>query len=84
MSVCGGGRHYLPPTRLASPDADPHPIMLVLSRVQAFLPQIAASNADITRRAMEDPDSVDIEKVGADSRYIQMVSQCIPMLVHAF
>ncbi|KAF7793571.1 hypothetical protein EIP86_004685 [Pleurotus ostreatoroseus] len=46
--------------------------MLVLSRVQAFLPQIAASNADIARRAMEDPDSVDIEKVGADSRYIQM------------
>ncbi|KAJ3557462.1 hypothetical protein NM688_g1458 [Phlebia brevispora] len=44
----------------------------LLSRVQAFLPQLAASNADITRRAKEDPASVDIEKLGSDGRYIQM------------
>lgn len=44
-----------------------------MSRVQAFLPQFAASTAEITRRAEEDPASVDIEKLGDEDRYIQMV-----------
>lgn len=48
--------------------------MLVLSRVQAFLPQLAASNADIARRAKDDPASVDIEKLGNENRYIEMVN----------
>lgn len=44
----------------------------LLSRVEAFLPQFAASTADITRRAQADPDSVDIEKFGHPGPYIQM------------
>ncbi|KIP04324.1 hypothetical protein PHLGIDRAFT_31403 [Phlebiopsis gigantea 11061_1 CR5-6] len=48
------------------------PPSALLSRVEAFLPQFAASTADITRRAQEDPDSVDIEKLGDEGRYIQM------------
>ena len=46
----------------------------VLSRVQAFLPQIADSNDALSQRAQEDPSSVDIEHVeeGAE-RYIEMV-----------
>ena len=49
------------------------PSELVLSRVEAFLPQFAASTAEIARRAQEDPDSVDIEKLGNEDSYIQMV-----------
>jgi hypothetical protein len=45
----------------------------VLSRVQSFLPQFATSTEEITRRAMVDPDSVDIEKLGNEGRYIRMV-----------
>ncbi|KAI0076825.1 hypothetical protein K474DRAFT_1707884 [Panus rudis PR-1116 ss-1] len=44
----------------------------LLSRVQSFLPQLAASNEELTRRAQEDPSSVDIENVGEDSGYIEM------------
>ncbi|GJE89552.1 hypothetical protein PsYK624_056550 [Phanerochaete sordida] len=45
----------------------------LLSRVQAFLPQFAASTDEIARRAQEDPDSVDIEKLmGEEDKYIQM------------
>jgi hypothetical protein len=42
----------------------------VLSRVQAFLPQLKASNALLARR---DPKSIDIENVGdEEGQYIQM------------
>ncbi|KZT06662.1 uncharacterized protein LAESUDRAFT_653184 [Laetiporus sulphureus 93-53] len=44
----------------------------LLSRVQSFLPQLAASNAELLRRAQEDPNSVDIENVENDERYIEM------------
>lgn len=47
----------------------------VLSRVQAFLPELAASNAELARKAKENPDSVDIENVDDQDRYIEMVSQ---------
>lgn len=45
----------------------------LLSRVQAFLPQMEASNAILTKRAEADPQSVDMEQVedGAE-RYIEM------------
>ncbi|KIJ94530.1 hypothetical protein K443DRAFT_35520, partial [Laccaria amethystina LaAM-08-1] len=45
----------------------------LLSRVQAFLPQIADSNNALSQRAQEDPGSVDIEHIeeGAE-RYIEM------------
>lgn len=56
----------------------------VLSRVQAFLPELAASNAELARRAREDPKSVDIENTAADERYIEMASSlllfvCLPV-----
>ncbi|KAI0789381.1 hypothetical protein C8Q75DRAFT_765382 [Abortiporus biennis] len=44
----------------------------LLSRVQAFLPELAASNAVLARRAQEDPSSVDIEELGETQQYIQM------------
>lgn len=46
----------------------------VLSRVQAFLPQLEASNKALLLRAQEDPSSVDIENVEEDEEhYIEMV-----------
>lgn len=46
----------------------------VLARVQAFLPELAASNADLSRRAKEDPGSVNIECLGPhEEQYVQMV-----------
>ncbi|TFK83418.1 hypothetical protein K466DRAFT_589737 [Polyporus arcularius HHB13444] len=49
------------------------PPLELLSRVQAFLPELAASNADLLRRAREDPTSVDIENVREeDPQYIEM------------
>ncbi|KAM5543866.1 hypothetical protein V8D89_002483 [Ganoderma adspersum] len=49
------------------------PPLELLSRVQAFLPELAASNADLLRRANEDPNSVDIENVDDDqAQYIEM------------
>ncbi|KAI0764687.1 hypothetical protein C8Q74DRAFT_1283401 [Fomes fomentarius] len=49
------------------------PPLELLSRIQAFLPELAASNADLLRRARQDPSSVDIESVGAEEgRYIEM------------
>ncbi|KAF9443765.1 hypothetical protein P691DRAFT_737425 [Macrolepiota fuliginosa MF-IS2] len=45
----------------------------LLSRVQAFLPQLQASNETLTQRMQEDPDSVNIEHVSDNvDRYIQM------------
>lgn len=47
----------------------------MLSRVQAFLPQIEASNAILAQHAEKDPKSVDIEYMGEEvDRYIEMVS----------
>ncbi|RPD56545.1 hypothetical protein L226DRAFT_531321 [Lentinus tigrinus ALCF2SS1-7] len=49
------------------------PPLELLSRVQAFLPELAASNADLLQRAREDPSSVDIESVNAEApQYIEM------------
>lgn len=49
-------------------------LFTVLSRLQAFLPQLEASNAELARRAQADPSSVDIENIpeGAE-QYIEMV-----------
>jgi hypothetical protein len=48
----------------------------VLARVQAFLPQIEASNAIL---AQADPMSLDIENVAeTDNRYIEMVHLICP------
>jgi len=46
----------------------------VLTRVQAFLPQMQASNTLLSQRMQQDPTSVDIEHVteGMD-QYIEMV-----------
>lgn len=46
----------------------------MLSRVQAFLPQLAESNAELARRVQSDPSAVDIENVNADEAYIEMAS----------
>ena len=46
----------------------------MLSRVQAFLPQLAESNAELARRAQSDPSAVDIENVDGDEAYIEMAS----------
>lgn len=46
----------------------------VLSRVQAFLPRLEASNVLLAQRVKEDPSSVDIEHISAGmERYIEMV-----------
>uniref|UniRef100_A0A0W0FB34 Uncharacterized protein n=1 Tax=Moniliophthora roreri TaxID=221103 RepID=A0A0W0FB34_MONRR len=45
----------------------------LLSRVQAFLPQIEASNAELAQRMEMDPKSVDIEHIAEGTeRYIEM------------
>ncbi|KAF5327143.1 hypothetical protein D9619_004090 [Psilocybe cf. subviscida] len=45
----------------------------LLSRVQAFLPQLEASNALLSQRAQADPDSVNIEHIPEDmDQYIEM------------
>ncbi|KAK0501715.1 hypothetical protein EDD18DRAFT_1034473, partial [Armillaria luteobubalina] len=45
----------------------------LLSRVQAFLPQIEASNAILTQRVELDPKSVDIEHITEEmDQYIEM------------
>lgn len=46
----------------------------VLTRVQAFLPQMEASNTLLSQRMQEDPTSVDIEHVSEEmDQYIEMV-----------
>lgn len=47
---------------------------VVLARLEAFLPQLAESNAELLTRAQANPESVDIENVGEeDGEYIEMV-----------
>jgi hypothetical protein len=47
----------------------------VISRVQAFLPQMMAANEELFRRARESHSSVDIEQFdGAEDSYIEMVN----------
>ncbi|CCM01244.1 uncharacterized protein FIBRA_03293 [Fibroporia radiculosa] len=50
------------------------PPLELLSRVQAFLPQLAASNAELSRRIRDDPRSVDIENTAEAEQYIEMAS----------
>jgi hypothetical protein len=51
-----------------------HAFIPVLSRVQAFLPQLEASNAVLAQRFQENPQSVDIENIQEDEQfYIEMV-----------
>ena len=46
----------------------------VLSRVQAFLPRLEASNVLLAQRVKEDPSSVDIEHISTGmEQYIEMV-----------
>jgi len=44
----------------------------LLSRVQAFLPEIAASNVQLELQARENPQSIDIENVRDGEAYVQM------------
>ncbi|KAF7316482.1 hypothetical protein MIND_00167300 [Mycena indigotica] len=44
----------------------------LLARVQAFLPEMEASNALVAQRAEADPNSVDIENVDDDEAVIEM------------
>ena len=48
----------------------------MLARLQEFLPQMEAANAELLQRARDDPESVDIENLdhSAHGRYIEMVS----------
>ncbi|KAI0655026.1 hypothetical protein C8Q70DRAFT_924703 [Cubamyces menziesii] len=67
----------IPPSRpFDFGDRSIHPVappMELLSRVQAFLPELAASNAELLRRARENPESVDIENIDEDQeQYIEM------------
>jgi hypothetical protein len=49
--------------------------IIVLSRVQAFLPKLEASNAILAQRAREDPKSIDIEHIpDGMNQYIEMAS----------
>ncbi|KAH9936822.1 uncharacterized protein BXZ73DRAFT_14376, partial [Epithele typhae] len=51
----------------------PAPPSELLARVQAFLPELAAANVDLLRRAREDPGSVDIESLEPSQHgYIEM------------
>ncbi|KAJ7666191.1 hypothetical protein DFH06DRAFT_1186185, partial [Mycena polygramma] len=57
------------------PDAAPRSegsLNELLARVQAFLPQIEASNTALAEKASMDPRSVDIENVDGDEKVIQM------------
>ncbi|KAF5352606.1 hypothetical protein D9756_006315 [Leucocoprinus leucothites] len=50
-----------------------HPPSDLLARVQAFLPQIQASNETLSQRMQEDPDSVNLEHISESmDQYIQM------------
>ncbi|KXN86805.1 hypothetical protein AN958_09601 [Leucoagaricus sp. SymC.cos] len=50
-----------------------HPPTELLSRVQAFLPQIQASNEALNQRMQDDPTGVNIEHISEDmTQYIQM------------
>lgn len=52
---------------------DAGPPTELLSRVQAFLPQIEASNAILAQQAESNPESVDIEHIDEDKdQYIEM------------
>ena len=54
------------------------PYIKVLARVQAFLPQLEASNTDLLRRARENPESVDIENISDHAEsHIEMVHICL-------
>ena len=49
-------------------------MLQVIARVQAFLPQLEASNTDLLRRARENPESVDIENIAdCAGSHIEMV-----------
>jgi len=64
-----------PPTSFHGKERQPQDIDAssdLLSRVQAFLPQLEASNKALLRRAQEDPSSVDIENVEDEENYIEM------------
>jgi hypothetical protein len=52
----------------------------VLSRVQAFLPTLQASNALLVQRAQADPKSVDIEHIDEGmEQYIEMVCSLLSL-----
>lgn len=52
--------------------------MTVLSRVQAFLPNLKAANDDLDRRARENPAAVDMEALDGEERaYIELVRRLI-------
>lgn len=53
----------------------------VISRVQAFLPQIQASNEALIERVRDDPDGTCIEYIENADEYIEMVSFHITSLV---
>jgi Domain of unknown function (DUF4598) len=57
------------------PEQQATTFIAVLARVQAFLPQLEASNAILTQRVQTDPKSVDIENIEeGEEQYIEMVS----------
>ncbi|EIN11830.1 hypothetical protein PUNSTDRAFT_131982 [Punctularia strigosozonata HHB-11173 SS5] len=57
----------------AQPDSQPGSTSQLLERVQAFLPQLAESNAELLRRAQNEPSSADIEHFNGDEeQYIEM------------
>ncbi|KAG7094248.1 hypothetical protein E1B28_007853 [Marasmius oreades] len=64
-----------PELKLDFEEKKPHPVgpSPLLSRVQAFLPQMEASNAELTQRMETDPSSVDIENITEGvNQYIEM------------
>lgn len=49
-------------------------LLVVLARVQSFLPQLEASNAILAQRAEKDPQSIDMEHIEDETaQYIEMV-----------
>ena len=53
----------------------------MLSRVQAFLPQLKASNEVLLQKAQVDPQSLDIENIDEnDTHVIEMVCQIVDLI----
>ncbi|KAF8575735.1 hypothetical protein K439DRAFT_1664940 [Ramaria rubella] len=76
-AAASSSRSTLPrPLIPLEPPSRPHPVPIsdLISRAEAFLPRLAASNADLGHRAALDPASVDIENIddAEDGTYIEM------------
>lgn len=54
-------------------------VLLVMSRLQTFLPEIETANRQLSEQVSIDPKQVNIENVDEDGQYIEMVGGFICM-----